>query len=134
VRWLSSETRQSYRLLTEAEWEYAARAGSTGFGGDDFEFDVEPTAVVGSHQANAFGLYDMHGNVWEWVQDCYASSYAGLPTDGSANETSSCSNRVVRGGAMFSIPAYFRTAYHRARDIPSGRYGYLGFRVARTLN
>jgi formylglycine-generating enzyme required for sulfatase activity len=133
VRWLSNETRQSYRLLSEAEWEYAARAGATGSGGDSFEFD-EPTLPVGSYQANAFGLHDMHGNAWEWVQDCYAPSYAGLPIDGSANETSSCSHRVVRGGARFSIPAYFRTAYHRERYIPSARYGHLGFRVARTLD
>ena len=94
--WLSKKTSKSYRLLTEAEWEYAARAGTTtrySFG-DEFSNakannDKGKTVDVGQYPANAFGLHDLHGNAWEWVQDCYRDTYAGAPTDGTAaTETS----------------------------------------------
>ena len=107
VAWLSKETGKSYRLLTEAEWEYAARAGSTTnySWGDDIrkegkvmancngcgsEWDNQKTAPVGSFAANAFGLHDMHGNVWELVEDCWSENYDGAPVDGSARTT--CNN------------------------------------------
>ena len=109
-------TGKPYRLLTEAEWEYAARAGTTTayFWGDEIgkgnancdgcgsQWDDKQTAPVGSFAANAFGLYDMAGNVWEWVQDCYHDNYDGAPTDGSAWTSGDCSLRVVRGGSWNS--------------------------------
>ena len=112
--WLSAQTGQAYRLPSESEWEYAARAGTrTRYSwGDEIgvnrancdgcgsEWDDEQTAPVGRFEANGFGLYDMHGNVWEWLEDCYADSYAGAPSDGSAR-TSGCvyNSAVLRGGA-----------------------------------
>jgi formylglycine-generating enzyme required for sulfatase activity len=150
--WLNKKTGKTYRLLTEAEWEYAARAGattafSTGktITPDQANFDSNytyggsakgkfraKTIDVGSFDHNDFGLYDMHGNVWEWVQDCYRDSYIGAPKDGTAAiETANCS-RVLRGGSWGSGPRYLRAAI---RDwIGSGlRYLDLGFRVALSL-
>ncbi len=141
VQWLSRETRQTYRLVTEAEWEYAARAGTTtpySTGSSiraweaNFDGDHRRTQPVGSYQANPFGVHDMHGNVGEWVQDCYAQSYTGSPTDGSAHETT-CYERVYRGGGWTLNPQGIRSA-NRHRSAPTVRYNYLGFRVARTLN
>jgi formylglycine-generating enzyme required for sulfatase activity len=140
VRWLSQRTGHTYRLLTEAEWEYAARAGTTSayYTGDlisaqQANFDGGPnrTQPVGSYPANRFGLYDMAGNVWQWVEDCYDSSYAGHALDDSAYETNNCSNRVLRGGAWFSDPQDLRSA-ERNGVTPAGRSDYLGFRLART--
>src|SRR5262245_58045290 len=120
AEWLSRRTGQAYRLLTEAEWEYAARAGSTTrfyFGNDAKDLcsygnfaEAQAseancrdghvyTAPVGSFRPNAFGLYDMHGNVWEAVGDCFASDYNGAPNDGSAYITSDCSSHALRGGS-----------------------------------
>jgi formylglycine-generating enzyme required for sulfatase activity len=83
--------------------------------------------------ANAFGLHDMHGNVWEWVQDCYADTYsAGQPSIGSAYQGGSCSYRGYRGGSWVSQPQYLRSAF-RQRSVPANRYSSLGFRVAKTL-
>lgn len=139
--WLSNRTGKGYRLLTEAEWEYAARAGTTT--AYPWGASISPrnanygdsgnggTVRVGSYAANAFGLHDMAGNVWEWVEDCYASSYSGLATDGSANVNGDCSYRVNRGGSLHSSPQFLRSA-QRGRDTPTGRYFNLGFRVART--
>jgi len=141
MQWLSRETGQDYRLLSEAEWEYAARAGtataySTGgsirlsqanFGGG---LGPQP---VGSYSANGFGLYDVHGNVWEWVQDCYASSYRGLPTDGSAHEAAGCGERPARGGCWGNYPRVLRSAIRYPLNA-TFRLGIVGFRVARTLN
>ena len=113
TQWLSSQTGERYRLPSEAEWEYAARAGSTtkySWGNDigrnrancdgcGSRWDDRQTAPVGSFSANRWGLHDMHGNVWEWVQDCWNGNYRGAPTDGSAWESGDCSERVLRGGS-----------------------------------
>ncbi len=156
--WLSRKTGKPYRLLTETEWEYAARAGSTTayYWGDEIgkgnancapvgklecgsKWDNIQTAPVGSFAANAFGLYDMAGNVWQWVQDCYHSSYDGAPTDGSAWTTGNCYDtpehdlqRVVRGGSWISNPLLLRSA-GRLRNAPKDSGNLLGFRVGRTL-
>ncbi len=152
VTWLGRKTGKTYRLLTEAEWEYAARAGtttpfSTGrtitpaqanfdgnytYGGSAKGQFRQRTIEVGSFAANQFALHDMHGNVWEWVEDCYTENYNGAPTDGSAaRETSSC-RRVLRGGSWSSGPVDLRSAY-RGRFTSGFRYGIIGLRVGRTL-
>ena len=148
VSWLSEKTGQEYRLLSEAEWEYAARAGTAGrFNWGENEpvcrrgasagavFDgcaTSGTEPVGFSAANAFGLYDMHGNVWEWAEDCYVDTYRGSFSDERAIATKDCSTRVFRGGAWDSTPRNLRSAY-RNGDAPGDRYIILGFRVARTL-
>ncbi len=152
VQWLSRKTGQRYRLLSEAEWEYAARAGtttpfhtgatiSTGQANYDGNYTYgsgvkgeyrQRTTPVGSFPANAFGLHDMHGNVWEWTQDCWNGSYTGGPTDGSAWTTGDCTRRVRRGGSWFSSPLFLRSA-GRSWYITSNRISNTGFRVARTL-
>ena len=152
VEWLSRQTGQTYRLLSEAEWEYVARAGSSSaysWGSeigtnrancDDAEGDFgvcgdqwENTALVGSFLANAFGVHDMHGNVNEWVQDCWHGNYAGAPSDGTAWVNADCGHRVVRGGSWLNYPRFLRSSFRGWN--PSGERGdYLGFRVARTLD
>ena len=148
VDWLSRETGKLYRLLSEAEWEYVARAGSTTRypWGDDVgtnkanclgcgsQWDNESTAPVGSFEANAFGLFDTVGNVEEWVKDCYYDSYQGAPADGSAWTSGNCYRVVLRGGSWNSLPRYRRSAARSStwRDIVGG--SSLGFRVARTLD
>ena len=152
VRWLLQETGQSYRLLSEAEWEYVVRAGTTGpfhFGGSisptqanyDGNYTYggggrgqyrERTVPVGSFQPNAFGLYDVHGNVWEWVQDCWNESYTGAPSDGRAWESGDCGRRVLRGGSWYNEPRYLRSA-NRDRYTADNRFNSLGFRIARSL-
>ena len=146
VSWLSRKTRKQYRLLSEAEWEYAARAGTRTryWWGDEIgsgrancegcgsRWDDEQTVPVGSFRANGYGLYDMHGNVWEWVQDCWNDNYRGAPTDGKVWKSGDCSRRVVRGGSWYGNPRYLRSA-SRSRDVSGVRGSYLGFRVARTL-
>ena len=176
VRWLSQRTGQKYRLLTEAEWEYAARAGTTtpfpwgsnasheqaNYGADKCCTGSASgrdrwvyTSPVGSFPPNAFGLYDMHGNVLQFVQDCFASSYSELPTDGSAYEavvklktagpffdmtgTSSCSYRMLRGGDWGDPPAMIRSAFRnfappKGSTLQEYRSAGVGFRVARTLD
>lgn len=139
--WLSQTTGKEYRLLTEAEWEYSARAGTqTDYHwGDRFDESIanngNATVLVGQYKANSFGLYDMHGNVWEWVEDCWHAGYKGAPTDGSAWSTA-CQfpdQRVIRGGGVHSNALSLRSA-SRGRDIArANRFGALGFRVARTL-
>lgn len=181
VQWLSQRAARKYRLLTEAEWEYAARAGTTtaypwgstanhehanygpdkGFGhglaiGRDRWVYTSP---VGSFPPNPFGLYDMHGNVLQWVQDCLAAPYAGVPTDGSPYQTDvelklsgdmaelngrSCWYRILRGGDWGDPPEEIRSAFRnfgptdQAPEKIKKLFGYLrsagvGFRVARTL-
>ncbi len=161
VAWLSQKTGQRYRLLSESEWEYAARGGTTskfwwGDGGNDHcgyanardqtvkqKFpswaDISScndghlyTAPVGSYRPNGFGLFDMAGNVWEWVEDCYATTYNLQPRNGAAYTTEACSSRVFRGGAWDNIPGGIHSAYRR-RISTTGRFGGGGFRVARTL-
>ena len=145
VGWLAGETGQAYRLLSEAEWEYVARAGTTTqyWWGDEIghnrascngcggQWDGK-RAPVGSFGANAFGLYDIHGNVWEWVQDCWNESYAGAPTDGSAWGRGDCSRRVLRGGSWFIEPRKLRSA-NRSWYTTDFRLNYFDFRLARSL-
>ena len=146
VAWLSRETGQRYRLLSEAEWEYVARAGSTtaypwgdaigtnkaNCDGCGSQWDKKSTAPVGRFEANAFGLFDTAGNVWEWVADCWNDSYRGAPSDGSAWERGDCHRRVVRGGSWAYNPGFLRSADRYGH--PTGIRDYdNGFRVARTL-
>ena len=128
----------AYRLLTEAEWEYAARAGtSTKYAFGDIistaqaNFYGERPPKVGSFAPNGFGLHDMHGSVPEWVQDCYQNGYDGVPVDGSAHSPENCTSRVHRGGAWNDVPVFVRSA-HRGVSDPKDR-NWKGFRVARTL-
>ena len=146
VNWLSQKTRKPYRLLSESEWEYAARAGTetayswgdeTGVNrancdGCGSQWDDSKTAPAGSFGANAWGLHDMHGNVYEWVEDCWNDSYAGAPADGSAWLRGDCDRRVMRGGSWLTLPSFLRAAY-RFWFTSGFRLDSLGFRVARTL-
>jgi formylglycine-generating enzyme required for sulfatase activity len=147
VAWLSRMTGKRYRLLTEAEWEYAARAGTTTayyWGGEigknnascngcGSQWDDKQTAPVGSFVPNGFGLYDMHGNVWSWVEDCYHPSYDGAPTDGSAWPGGDCNFRIVRGGSWSLVPQLLRVASRTRFTTGNRSYFDLGFRVGRTL-
>ncbi len=168
VRWLARKTGRDYRLPSESEWEYAARAGTTTafhFGDRispsqanyDGSYSYSPktrpsgtrfltrarnlgrakgryraTVAVGSFPANAFGLHDVHGNVWEWVEDCWNGSYGGAPSDGNAWTTGDCDSRVLRGGSWnydpWNLRAASRVKYHSGIRL----YGD-GFRIARTL-
>ena len=143
VDWLNDKTGGSFRLPTEAEWEYAARAGSTtkyswgnrigsnraNCDGCGSRWDYVRTAPVGSFSANAWGLHDMHGNVWEWVQDCWNKNYKGAPGDGRAWTSGDCSRRVIRGGSWFYGPGDVRSA-DRDRDARARRNVGFGFRLA----
>ena len=143
--WLSRQTGQTYRLLSEAEWEYVARAGSStaySWGNDigsnhancaecGSQWDDRQTAPSGSFSPNAFGLYDMHGNVWEWVEDCWNDSYAGAPSDGSVWRYGMCGRRVLRGGSWNYPPWALRSALRIW--FATSRNFDRGFRVARTL-
>ena len=163
VAWIAARTNKPYRLLSEAEWEYAARAGSTSrySFGDDADalctyanvaddsaraaggldtwtyakcrdgFGLS-TAPVGSFKANAFKLHDMHGNVWEWVEDCSSETYDGAPRDGSARVTPDCGARVDRGGGFFNNRGTNRSS-ERAFYPPTGNSANIGFRLARDL-
>ncbi len=164
LAWLSQRSGRNYRLASETEWEYAARAGA----GSRWPWGEDPgqacphanvadgtpdeqgwrwperhdcsdgqtqVAPVASYRANALGLHDMIGNVWEWVQDCYVSdAYArpDMPDDGSAREAAACSARGLRGGAWISGPARTRPSY-RGGYGPETRSNVFGFRVARDL-
>jgi formylglycine-generating enzyme required for sulfatase activity len=163
ARWMTKRTGQPYRLLSEAEWEYAARAGSQAaysFGADAKQLcrfanvgDIRTrqgypewgkdwvsaecddghvyTAAVGTFQPNAFGLYDMHGNAWEWVQDCQ-NDYKAEPRTAEAVESTNCANRLLRGGGWVSDPRVARSAV-RYHVVPSNRNLNTGFRLARML-
>lgn len=161
AKWLSQKTGKPYRLLTEAEWEYAARAGTTAirywgddenrlcdfangadrstrgatphganWGGADCDDRHAYTAPAGSFRPNAFGLYDMLGNVAEWTQDCWNAHYAGAPVDGSAWRAGDCGMRAVRGGAWDDAPIGVRAAYRVGSPVTVRVYAR-GFRVAR---
>jgi formylglycine-generating enzyme required for sulfatase activity len=141
VRRLSQKTGQTYRLPSEAEWEYACRAGGTHTycGSNNVESvgwcarnSSSNTHAVTVKQANAWGLYDMSGNVWEWTQDCWNASYSGAPVDGSSWTSGDCSVRVVRGGSWFDVPRNLQSAL-RLRSTTDGRNDLLGFRLAKTL-
>ena len=146
VSWLSRRTGKTYRLPSESEWEYAARAGSTtkySWGNEVVRnrancdgcgslWDRQRTAPVVSFPANAFGLHDMHGNVWEWVEDCWNNSYARAPKHGGAWLSGECAARVLRGGSWNIEPRSLRAA-NRFRFTTGNRYYNSGFRVARTL-
>jgi formylglycine-generating enzyme required for sulfatase activity len=162
--WLSQKTGRRYRLLSEAEYEYVARAGTTGqaFWGDDptkacayengpdsalvetfpeqkaHRDDIIPcrdgyvfTAPVGHFKPNPFGLYDIMGNVFVWVQDCFSANYQGAPTDGSARVDKECASRMNRGGSWTSTPTGPRVAQRGTDDALTTRVVDLGFRLAR---
>ena len=153
IQWLNRVSGKSYRLLSEAEREYAARGGTqTAFwwgegitttqanyngnygykGGPKGQYR-QATVPVNSFSANPYGLYNVHGNVWEWTQDCYHDNYAGAPIDGSAWTTGCRGNyRVVRGGGWHSGPPFLRSAI-RDGGSPDTRYHIGGFRLARDL-
>jgi formylglycine-generating enzyme required for sulfatase activity/Tfp pilus assembly protein PilF len=160
IAWLGQRSGRPYRLLTEAEWEYSARGRSTTryyFGNDadkicEFANVADRTAKekytqwtvancadgfvntspVGSFKPNAFGLYDMHGNVSEWVEDCYRQDYRGASNDAAAANMPNCPLRVLRGGSWIGHPKALRSA-SRLRRSPEDRYSNIGFRVARNL-
>jgi formylglycine-generating enzyme required for sulfatase activity len=152
VEWLTKKTSKPYRLLTEAEWEYVTRAGTaTPFwwgetitpsqanynssnsyaGGKTGDYRAKALAV-NWFDPNPFGLYQVHGNVLEWVEDCVHDSYEGAPVDGSAWKSAECSNRMMRGGAFSSDPASVRSAA-RYPTRADARSPQKGFRIARTL-
>jgi formylglycine-generating enzyme required for sulfatase activity len=143
---LSRHTGRVYRLPSEAEWEYACRAGTTTafhFGNTianelaNYEYKLQKTTDVGSYDiANRFGLYDMHGNVFEWCQDDWHSNYEGAPIDGSAwiyGDREKGSSKLLRGGSWVSDPRYCRSAY-RSHLSPDARDSLLGFRLVRSLS
>ena len=162
VRWLSARTGHAYRLPSEAEWEYAARAQSSGiyswgnnadlgcayanlydrraralqdfgWGYADCDDGYAELAPVGRLKPNGFGLHDMLGNVWEWVADCYRLTYDRAPSDGRAVAgDASCDKWSVRGGGWMTRPTRNRLTF-RGRDPNEARYSYFGFRVARDL-
>ena len=137
---LSKLTGKDYRLPSEAEWEYACRAGTTTqycFGDDldpslaNYDSNLGCTSLVGSFPSNVFGLYDMHGNVWEWCEDDWHDNYNGCPTDASAwlnRNNSQKARKCLRGGSWYYLPVYCRSAIRPWND--AGNYGnYVGFRV-----
>jgi formylglycine-generating enzyme required for sulfatase activity len=146
--WLNRKTGKAYRVPTEAEWEYAARAGTTtpyAFGdtialsqaqfsapNDPQFYPRNKTVEVGSFRPNPFGLHDMHGNVSEWVQDCFHDGYHDAPSDGTAWTSGDCSLRVTRGGSIGSFSTYIRSAA-RWRQPPGTRLLAVGLRVMRPL-
>ena len=144
IRWLNSKTGGNFRLPTEAEWEYAARAGSTSkyswgnrVGRNQAScFDCRfalfgiHTNPVGSFPVNAWGLYDMHGNAWEWVQDCWNDNYVGAPSDGSAWASGNCDLRVTRSGSWKYGSKDMRSAFRVGLPRSLRDFGGLGFRLA----
>jgi formylglycine-generating enzyme required for sulfatase activity len=147
VAWLVRLTGKPYRLLSEAEWEYCARggtktryswgdepgAGNANCNGCGTQWDLKQTAPVGSFEPNTFGLYDMHGNVWEWVEDRWHEDYVDAATNGSAwLQGGQPIFRVIRGGSWRNESELLRAAVRERRNI-NVRFDTLGFRVARTM-
>lgn len=156
VEWLTQRTGIDYRLPSATEWEYAAWAGTSTpwYWGKDVSIQCHyangadaasgfpwstgcddghaKTALVGLFRANAFGLNDMLGNAWEWVQDCFNWSYEQAPTSSDAWEEGDCMTRVMRGASWASTPTYLRAA-HRGGEQTTFRNDYTGFRVARAM-
>ena len=147
VAWLSTKTGLGYRLLSEAEREYVARADTstpccwgTSISPNQANYDpageraenAQRTVPAKSFQPNRWGLYQVHGNVWEWVEDCWTDNYVGAPRDGSAWIAEACHRRVLRGGSWGSDPQALRSA-SRTGYFPNLKDAYTGFRVARTL-
>ena len=150
--WLSKKTGKTYRLLSEAEREYATRAGEAApfwwgsrispeeanydgggaYGDGEKGQNRGKTVPVQSFASNPFGLYQVHGNVWEWTGDCWSANHDGAPGDGSAADTGDCGRRVLKGGAWNSDPAALRAA-SRIGAAPDARASSYGFRVARML-
>lgn len=147
AKWLSESTGKHYRLPTESEWEYAARSIAKNkdeiWAGTSKEEELDQYAVfradrtdpVGGKKPNSLGLYDLSGNVWEWVEDCWHDDYKGAPTDGSALVNAGggvCGQRVVRGGSWDGRPVLLR-ASNRVGDFPDFRSDNLGFRLVQDL-
>ena len=152
VAWLSRETGQRYRLLSETEREYVTRAGTTtpfwwgasisykqasynaslAYGSGVAGPWQEATFPVDSFSANPWGLFNVHGNVGEWTEDCWNDTNAGNPGDGSARTNGDCAFRVWRGGAWSHAPTLLRAAF-RGKNYPNTRFNSQGFRVARSL-
>ena len=154
VRWLSRKTGQAYRLLSESEWEYTARARTSGpfhFGstistrranydgtytygsGRKAEYRKRTVSVGALAPANEFGLHDVHGNVWEWVEDCWHEGYTEAPVDGTAwTKGGDCTLRGMRGGSWYNKPKHLRSAF-RGWNTPESRHYDVGFRIARNL-
>lgn len=153
VAWLSARTGRNYRLPSEAEWEYAARAGTSGrfntgkcvstdqanFNGLEMDQGCAAgqyrmqTVPVGSFAPNAFGLHDTHGNVWEWVDDCWNDDYQGAPTDGSAWMEGDCEALVARGGSYQNEDRQVRSAHRVRAETRTAGARMAGFRVVRSL-
>lgn len=152
LRWLNRKTGRKYRLLSEAEWEYIARAGQrvpfgTGFGitakmanfngsapynADETGPYFRKTQPVGQYDANPFGLHDVHGNVYEWVEDCWNPSHKNSTRDGKPRKDGDCDYRVMKGGSWVTHGYQMRAA-SRVRYVTDYRYDDYGFRLARTL-
>jgi formylglycine-generating enzyme required for sulfatase activity len=151
--WLSKKTGKAYRLLSEAEREYVARAGAattfwwgSSITPDQANYDGHyldtgggqnggwrrQTVPVKSFEPNPWGLYQVHGNVWDWVEDCWNESYDGAPADGSAKTAGDCNYRVLRGGSWFDDPQHLRSAF-RNNSSTDNRNGFTSFRVARPI-
>ena len=155
VAWLNGKLRGGvpregdgpYRLPSEAEWEYAARAGTqtarwwgdavgserANCDGCGSQRDKQQTTPVGSFPLNPFGLSDMLGNVWEWTGDCWNETYAGAPADGRTWDTGKCESRALRGGAFANLPWLLRSATRTTPDPPLLRANFIGFRVVKEL-
>lgn len=153
VKWLNGKTGQNYRLLSEAEWEYVARAGQDGPFGNGYDMSAQyanfdgkapygsgakgpylrKTQPVGQYEPNAFGVYDMHGNVYEWVEDCWNPNHSGSIGDGSPRTDGDCKFRVMKGGSWVTH-GYQTRAAARIRYVMDYRYDDYGIRIARTLN
>ena len=147
VAWLTGKTGKPYRLLTEAEWEYAARAGTSSafatgetIGASQAQLggasgNARQTVPIGSFAPNAFGLHDMHGNVWEWVEDCWHDDYENAPEEGAAwldANDGACGFRIYRGGSWFNIASVLRSA-NRTGSPPDFSISNIGLRVARAV-